>query len=109
MELPHWLMASGAVPLVVGLVGSAFRRNTGVTSNTGRWEGDQPAEVQMPPNPPSKPPYHELNLAIGERTPVFHDRHVEHQIMALTPAFVSIGALSRISTSPISIKMRRSS
>jgi hypothetical protein len=39
-------------PLVVGLVGSAFRRNTEVTSNPGRWEGDQPAEVQMPPNPP---------------------------------------------------------
>jgi hypothetical protein len=54
MELPHWLMASGAVLLVVGLVGSAFRRNTEVTSNPGSWEDDQPAEVQMPPNPPSE-------------------------------------------------------
>ena len=54
MELPHWLMASGAVLLAVGLVGSALRRNTEVTSNPGRWEGDQPAEAQMLPNPPSE-------------------------------------------------------
>jgi hypothetical protein len=54
MELPHWLMASGAVLLAVGLVGSALRRNTEVTSNPGRWEADQPAEAQIPPNPPSE-------------------------------------------------------
>ena len=54
MELPHWLMASGAVLLAAGLVGSALRRNTEVTSSPGRWEGDQPAEVQVLPNPPSE-------------------------------------------------------
>jgi hypothetical protein len=54
MELPHWLMASGAALLVVGLVGSALRRNTEVTSNPGRWEGDQPADAQTLPNPPSE-------------------------------------------------------
>jgi hypothetical protein len=47
-------MASGAVLLMVGLVGSVFRRNTEVMSNPGRWEGDQPAEVHMPPDPPSE-------------------------------------------------------
>jgi hypothetical protein len=52
MELPYWLMASGAVLLVVGLVGSALRRNTEVTSNPGRWEGDQPAEAKTPLNLP---------------------------------------------------------
>jgi hypothetical protein len=54
MELPHWLMASGAVLLVVGLLGSALRRNTEVKPNPGSWEGDQPAEAEMLPNPPSE-------------------------------------------------------
>jgi hypothetical protein len=47
-------MASGAVLLAVGLVGSALRRDTEVTSNPGRWEGDRPAEAQILPNPPSE-------------------------------------------------------
>jgi hypothetical protein len=54
MELPHWLMASGAILLVVGLVGSALRRNTHVTNNSGSWERDQPGDAQKPPNPPSE-------------------------------------------------------
>jgi hypothetical protein len=54
MELPHWLMASGAVFLAVGIVGSALRRNTEVTSNPDLWESDPPAEAQMLPNPPSE-------------------------------------------------------
>jgi hypothetical protein len=54
MELPHWLMASGAVLLVVGLVGSALRRNTEVTSDSGSWERDQPGDAQTLPNPPSE-------------------------------------------------------
>jgi hypothetical protein len=54
MELPHWLMASGAVLLVVGLVGSALRRDTEVTSNSGSWERDQPGDAQTLPNPPSE-------------------------------------------------------
>ena len=52
MELPHWLMASGAVLSVVGLVGSALRKNAEVTSDAEGWEGDQPAEAQSLPDPP---------------------------------------------------------
>ena len=54
MELPHWLMASGAILLAVGLVGSALRKNAEATSDPDSWEGDQPAEAQMLPNPPSE-------------------------------------------------------
>jgi hypothetical protein len=57
MELPHWLMAVGAILLMVGFVGSALRENTIVTSEPDSLEGDQAAEAHTKrdntPNPQS--------------------------------------------------------
>jgi hypothetical protein len=50
MELPHWLMAVGALLLVFGFFGLALRRNVQVASDPDSWEGDKTAEA---PNPPS--------------------------------------------------------
>jgi hypothetical protein len=50
MELPHWLMAIGAIFLMVGFFGSVLHQNTVVTSEPDPSEGDQ---VCGPPNPPS--------------------------------------------------------
>jgi hypothetical protein len=49
MELPHWLMAVGAILLVVGFLGLALRKNVQVTSpGPDGWEGDQTAEAHGP-------------------------------------------------------------
>jgi hypothetical protein len=53
MELPHWLMATGTLLLVVGFVGVALHRNAQTTSDTDNLESDQTAEAQTPTNPPS--------------------------------------------------------
>jgi hypothetical protein len=53
MELPHWLMAVGAILLVVGIVGVSLDRTAQATTDTGSWEGNQTAEAQTPTNPPS--------------------------------------------------------
>lgn len=57
MELPHWLMAVGVFPLIVGFVGLAFRKNAQTTADRGNWDGDQSAPSDSTlghhTNPPS--------------------------------------------------------
>jgi hypothetical protein len=38
---------------VVGIIGSVLRKNATVASDPDSWEGDQRAEAEGPPNPPS--------------------------------------------------------
>ncbi len=49
MELPHWLIAVGAILLVIGLVGTALRKNAIAVSEPNGEKGDP----QVPPSPPS--------------------------------------------------------
>jgi hypothetical protein len=55
MELPHWLMAVGAVLLAVGFIGSVLHKNE-VTSNPDTWEGDQTAEARASQDGATNPP-----------------------------------------------------
>jgi hypothetical protein len=57
MELPHWLMAVGALLLVFGFFGLALQKNVRVTSDPDNSDENQSAEAQAAqpsmPNPPS--------------------------------------------------------
>ena len=50
MELPHWLMAFGAMFLIVGFIGSVLHENTIVTSEPDASENGINSGA---PNPPS--------------------------------------------------------
>jgi hypothetical protein len=52
MELPHWLMVVGALFLVFGLFGLAFRKDGQVTSEPNDQDGDAGTQGSLP-NPPS--------------------------------------------------------
>jgi hypothetical protein len=54
MELPHWLMAGGALLLVVGFIGSVLQKNVQPTSDQDGREDNQSAEAQTPVNPTSE-------------------------------------------------------
>ena len=41
MEYPHWLIVAGAVLVVIGFIGLAFRRNTDVETNHGPTEMEE--------------------------------------------------------------------
>jgi hypothetical protein len=57
MELPHWLMAVGAVLLAVGFIGSVLHNHKNeVTSNPDTWEGDQTAESRPQQDGTTNPP-----------------------------------------------------
>ena len=57
MDLPHWLMAIGAMLLVFGFFGLALQRHVQVMTDPDGREGDKAAEAHAPqasmPNPPS--------------------------------------------------------
>ena len=52
MELPHWLIAVGALFLVFGLFGLTLRKNVQVTSEPNNRDGDAGTQGGLP-NPPS--------------------------------------------------------
>jgi hypothetical protein len=54
MELPHWLMAGGALLLVVGFIGSVLQKNVQLTSDQDGREDNQTTEAQTPANPTSE-------------------------------------------------------
>jgi LPXTG-motif cell wall-anchored protein len=50
MALPHWLMIAGALLVMTGFIGLAFRRKNGVESAPALRPGDlTPWKAQQPP------------------------------------------------------------
>jgi hypothetical protein len=64
MEYPHWLMAAGAVLVVIGFLGLAFRRNRDLEPNpeptemkaNGKRDGRDSNAATLPPWPWRLPP-----------------------------------------------------
>ena len=73
MELPHWLMAFGAIFLIVGFIGSILHENTIVTSELMR---QKKASIAARLIRRRQPPHREFDLSVGKLAPIFNDGHI---------------------------------
>jgi len=57
MEYPHWLMVAGAVLVVAGFIGLAFRQNRTVEPDHQPTENEGEQEMTERKPEPSRPPF----------------------------------------------------
>jgi hypothetical protein len=57
MEYPHWLMVAGAVLVVLGFIGFAFRQNSNAEPDHEPAENEGEGEMTERKPEPSRPPF----------------------------------------------------